>query len=74
MGQHSGLLMKIDFKKIAQEDKEFEKYAKEIIYKITIDLNPAILSMLYGMYSKDLPKDVAYETLKMVIMMGGKNE
>ena len=64
--------MNIDFRKLAQEDKEFEKYAKEIIYKITVDLNPGILAMLYGMYSKDLSPAVAYETIKMVIMMGGK--
>lgn len=65
--------MEINFKQLAEEDKEFQKYAAEIIYKVTVDFNEGLLAMLYPMYAKDIPQHVAYDTVKMMILLGGDN-
>lgn len=66
--------MKIDYKKILKEDPAFDSYAKEVVFKTFIDLNPGIIAIMYGWYQADIPPHAALNALKLMLLFGGSDD
>lgn len=61
--------MKIDFAKIAEEDKQFQTFLKEAFYKSIIKSDMNLIQTMYGFYQMGLSEEQVAEFIKNMSRM-----
>lgn len=64
MEQGTTHMVKIDYKKLLKEDKDFMDFCAEAYMKITLELNPDLIKGMYAFYQMGMTADQVAKFMK----------